>query len=207
MVGTMRGRLVIIVVVVVAALVAMAAVAWQLTLSPVPRRVETAYGEAAVGGPFSLVDHTGRGVNDADFRGKVLVVFFGFASCPDFCPTRLTEVAAALDALGPRAAEVAPLFITIDPERDTPAVIGDFVARIHPALVGLTGSAAAVAAVATAYRVFYARGKAVSGGYLMDHSALLYVMGRDGKFLGVLTTNADADTIAETLRHALGSSG
>ncbi|MBM3518605.1 MAG: SCO family protein, partial [Alphaproteobacteria bacterium] len=186
------------------ALVAVAAVVWQLARPSVQRSAEPAVAEAAIGGPFSLLDHTGRRVSDEDFRGQVLVVFFGYASCPDFCPARLVEIAAAVDALGQRANAVTPLFITIDPERDTPAALSDFVARIHPALVGLTGSAAEIAAVAKAYRVFYARGKEVAGGYLMDHSSVVYVMDRAGKFVDVLTPGADADAIAEKLRHALG---
>ena len=138
-----------------------------------------------IGGPFRLVDQTGREVTDADFRGKLMLVYFGYTYCPDMCPLGLSTITAAMDALPPAAqAEVVPVFITVDPERDTVAVMQDYVQGFSPRLVGLTGSEAAVAEAVRAYRV-YARRSEVEGAdgrYLVDHSTFTYLMGRDGRY-------------------------
>jgi cytochrome oxidase Cu insertion factor (SCO1/SenC/PrrC family) len=154
-----------------------------------------------VGGPFALVDHTGTARTDQDFRGKVLLVYFGFTFCPDVCPTDLQQIGLALDGLGPLAAEVQPLFITLDPKRDTPEHLAEYVPSFHKDILGLTGSATAVRAAADAYKVYY-REVAREGGsdYTIDHSAFLYLMDRDGRFLGFLPPGTSAERIAETLR-------
>ena len=114
-------------------------------------------GKAPVGGPFELTDHTGRRRTDADFRGKLVVLYFGYTSCPDVCPTELQAITLALDKLGAAADAVQPLFITVDPERDTPSRLADFVSSFHPRLVALTGAIAAIRKAALAYRIFFAR--------------------------------------------------
>ncbi|MBV8169894.1 MAG: SCO family protein [Alphaproteobacteria bacterium] len=162
-----------------------------------------------IGGPFALVDQTGARRTDADFRGKILLVYFGFTYCPDVCPTDLQEIAGALDRLGPDAAAVQPLFITLDPERDTPAHLKDYVALFHPRLVGLTGSAAAIKDAARAYRAYYAKvpldGVKQDGDYTVDHSAFIYLMGRDGGYLGFFPPGTPAELIAGTLRPLVGA--
>jgi cytochrome oxidase Cu insertion factor (SCO1/SenC/PrrC family) len=137
---------------------------------------------AAIGGPFSLVDHNGKAVTEKDYAGNYKLVFFGFTSCPDVCPAGLEKMSAALKTLGPKAEEIQPLFITIDPERDTPEVMKEYVAMFHPRLTGLTGSVEQVDAVLAAYKVYAAKAE---GGdpenYLMNHSAYTFLMGPDGQ--------------------------
>ncbi|ABS61637.1 Classical-complement-pathway C3/C5 convertase [Parvibaculum lavamentivorans DS-1] len=142
-------------------------------------------GEARVGGPFTLVDQTGKTVTEADFRGRYMLIYFGFTFCPDVCPTELAIMAAALDALGDDAEKVQPIFITVDPERDTPEVMARYVPLFHPRLIGLTGSPEQIAEVANAYHVFYrkAEDESSSQDYTMDHSSIVFLMGPDGEYL------------------------
>jgi cytochrome oxidase Cu insertion factor (SCO1/SenC/PrrC family) len=158
-------------------------------------------GQALVGGPFTLTDHTGKRVTDQDFRGRFMVVFFGFTFCPDVCPTALQVMAAALDKIGPKAEQITPVLITVDPERDTPEQMAMYVKSFHPRLVGLTGSPDEIAAVAKAYRVYFKRvpDPKSSGGYTMDHSAIIYVMGPDGAFRTHFPYTVDANAMAERL--------
>jgi protein SCO1/2 len=138
-----------------------------------------------VGGSFTLEDGNGKQVADRDFRGSYLLIYFGYTFCPDVCPTTLTEVADALDRLGPKADRLRPIFITVDPKRDTPAVVKQYAAAFSPRLIGLTGSPEQIAQVAKAYRVYYAEHRTGSGpgDYTMDHSSILYLMGPDGQFI------------------------
>jgi protein SCO1 len=140
----------------------------------------------AIGGPFALIAGNGQKLTDHDFRGKWLLMYFGYTHCPDICPTTLAEISETLKLLGPLAAEVQPLFITIDPERDTPEVVATFVNAFDAHIIGLSGAPAQIAAVAKEYRVYYARntGSAADGeSYLMEHTAFVYVIGPDGKYL------------------------
>lgn len=158
-------------------------------------------GQALVGGPFTLTDHTGKRVSDRDFRGKYMLVFFGFTFCPDVCPTALQVAAAALDRLGTKADRVVPLFVTIDPERDTPQQMGQYVQSFSPRLIGLTGSQAEIDKVLKDYRV-YARkvpDPKSSAGYTMDHSAIIYVMGPDGAYRTHFTHATSVDVMVERL--------
>jgi protein SCO1/2 len=158
----------------------------------------------AIGGPFELVDHTGATVTDRTFRGRAMLVFFGFTHCPDVCPTELQVVADVLEKLGPRATQVAPLFVSIDPERDTPAKLADYVALFDPRLVGLTGSDAQIAAVARAFRVYYARVQPPgSSTYLMDHSSFLYLLGPDGGFRALFRHGTPPEDIARAVAATL----
>lgn len=158
-----------------------------------------------LGGSFTLVAHTGETVRDTDFQGKYLLVFFGYTFCPDVCPTSLQEMALTLDALGNEAVMVQPLFITIDPQRDTPEVLAQYVAAFDPRIIGLTGTAEQIAAVAKAYRAYYARSDPTSGGdtYLMDHSAFIYLMGPDGRFLKAMSHREPAAEIVKNIRSYL----
>lgn len=157
-----------------------------------------------VGGPFRMVDHTGRMVTDADFRGRPMLVYFGYANCPDVCPQELAEMIAALKQLGPAGAAVRPVFVTTDPANDTPAHLATYVALFSPDLVGLTGSADQVRAMAAAYRVYYSESHHDEHGMAtMNHSAFLYLMGADGRFRAVLPGGAGVDATARSLSEAL----
>jgi protein SCO1/2 len=162
-------------------------------------------GQALVGGPFSLIDHTGRRVTDKDFSGRTMLVFFGFTFCPDVCPSGLQVMAAALDKLGARAQAVTPIFITVDPERDTPEQLAAYVRSFHPRLVGLTGSPAEIDAAAKAYRVYAKKvpDPKSSAGYTIDHSAIIYVMGPDGAYRTHFSHATNADAMAERLSKVL----
>jgi cytochrome oxidase Cu insertion factor (SCO1/SenC/PrrC family) len=163
-------------------------------------------GKALVGGPFKLTDQHGKTVSDTDFRGKYMLVVFGYTFCPDVCPAELQVVTAALDALGPLAERIQPVFISIDPERDTVSQLALYAGNFHPRLVLLTGSSAEIADVAKAYRVYYAKaeGSANAGrDYLMDHSSIIYLMGPDGQFVRHFTYTTDAAALAEQLKQAI----
>ncbi len=158
-------------------------------------------GGPAVGGPFTLVSGDGHIVTDRDFRGKYLLVYFGYTYCPDVCPTTLNAVAGALDRLGKKADRLQPLFITVDPRRDTPAVIKQYTAAFSPRLEGLTGTASQIAAVAKEYRVYYAEHRTGPGpdDYSMDHSSILYLMGPDGRFIAPIRADETGAEIAADL--------
>lgn len=163
-------------------------------------------GEAEVGGPFTLTDQHGKRVSDSDFRGRFMLVYFGFSYCPAICPTRLQTIANALDLLGDQATKVQPLFITIDPERDTPDVLATYVAQFSPNLIGLTGTPAEIKAVAhEAYKVYYAKveDKDSAGGYTMDHLDLVYLMGPDGKFITFFPPGTLPEQMAARIEQAL----
>jgi protein SCO1/2 len=162
-------------------------------------------GTALVGGPFSLVDHTGRRVTEKDFLGRYMLVFFGFTYCPDVCPTELQVMSAALDELGAEGANIQPVFVSIDPERDRPDVVKQYVENFHPRLVGLTGSPEEIASIAKAYRVYYkkAASSGASENYEMDHSTTIYLMDREGRFRKHFGYTTDARGLAQGLREAM----
>ena len=140
-------------------------------------------GTADVGGPFRLIDQNGKVRGASDFRGRFLLIYFGYSYCPDVCPTTLGVMADAMDKLGVLKDRVVPVFITTDPERDTPAVLKAYLKAFGPEFVGLTGSDKAIAEAAHEYRVYYAKHPLPGGGYSVDHSSALYLMGPDGKFV------------------------
>jgi protein SCO1/2 len=156
-------------------------------------------GEVTVGGPFALTDQNGTLRTNTDYRGKHMLVFFGFTYCPDVCPTTLAVLKAALDKLGGKAERVVPIFITVDPERDTPDVIKPYLAAFGPRFVGLTGSIADVTAAARAYRVYFAKRPQEGGEYTMDHSGIVYLMGPDGAYVTHYSAEQGPDAIAEDL--------
>ncbi|MEA2779388.1 MAG: hypothetical protein QOK29_932 [Rhodospirillaceae bacterium] len=158
-----------------------------------------------IGGPFTLVDGTGRTVTDQTFRGKWLVVFFGYSHCPDACPTVLAEVAEALGDLGPLANRIQPLFVTVDPARDTPAVIRAFTQAIDSRILGLTGSLAQVEAMAQAYHAYYKTGGS-GPDLVIDHIAVLYVMRPDGSFAGTLPSQSEPPVLAGGIKNFITAS-
>jgi len=182
------------------------AAALIVTSSAQGPKVETT-GTALIGGPFTLVDQNGKTVTDRDFRGKYMLIFFGFTHCPDICPAELQVMSAALDALGSKADEVVPVFVTLDPERDTPEAVGTYVKIFGKNFVGLTGSPTAIANAAKAYRVIYSKfeykGKDGNYGYSIDHSALVYLMDKDGQYLTHFTYGTPASKMTETMRSYL----
>lgn len=185
--------------------IAAIALAWGvLWLAPSLTDKTAAVGAIAVGGPFHLTDHTGQPVTEATYRGRLMLVYFGYTFCPDVCPTELQTIASALDLLGPDASRITPVFITVDPERDTVSVLKDYVALFDKRLVGLTGTPAEIAAVTKAYRVYYAKSTPKdSSTYLMDHSSFFYLMGPDGTFRALFRQGMTPDDLAKALRSRL----
>jgi protein SCO1 len=158
---------------------------------------------AAIGGPFQLTDQNGREITDKDLKGRPFLVFFGFTHCPDVCPTTLFEVSEILRALGPDADRARALFVTVDPDRDTPAVMKDYLSSFDPHLVGLTGDPAAVAAVAKAYRVYFKKVPLEPDGYAMDHTAVIYLMDKEGRFVSPFSLKRTPEAAAADLRRYL----
>jgi len=158
-----------------------------------------------VGGPFVLADHAGKPRTDRDFRGMLMLVYFGFTYCPDVCPTDLMAIGQALERLGPDADAVQPVFITLDPERDTAEHLAEYVPLFHPRLLGLTGSLDAIGTAADAYKVYFAKvttGKNADD-YTVDHTAYIYLMDRDGKYLGFFPPGTSAERMVEIIRPRL----
>ena len=138
---------------------------------------------AAIGGPFQLTDQSGQTVTDKNLLGKPTIIFFGFTHCPDVCPTSLFEISEVLRAMGPDAGKVNAYFISVDPERDTTAAMKDYLSSFDPTLKGLTGTPEEIAKVISAYRVYAKKVPLKDGDYTMDHTALIYLMDRNGKFV------------------------
>ena len=163
-------------------------------------------GAISIGGPFALEDGSGKPVTDRDFHGKYMLVYFGYTFCPDVCPTTLNAVADAMDKLGSASSRIQPLFITVDPKRDTPAVVKQYAAAFGPSIEGLTGTAEQIAQVAKEYRVYYAEHRTGPGpgDYSMDHSSVLYLMGPDGAFVAPVRADQSGDEIAANLKKLMG---
>ncbi|WP_087001171.1 SCO family protein [Rhizobium sullae] len=160
---------------------------------------------ATVGGRFSLAAPNGTIVTDKSFRGKWMLVFFGYTFCPDTCPTTLGQIAVALDLLGPEAKRVQPIFITVDPERDTPKVMGEYTEEIDKRIVGLSGTPEQIAAISQAYGVYSEWHRTGPGrdDYLIDHSTYIYIMSPEGKFVRGVSADTPGDAIAAILRHLM----
>ena len=197
----MRGRLVTVILAGFLVGALGGAGALVLTRGASGPNVETS-GKALIGGPFALVDQTGKAVTDRDFRGKYMLVFFGFTHCPDICPAELQVIAATLDELGAKAKDVVPIFITLDPERDTQEAMAAYVKNFGQRFVGLTGSPEAIAAAAKAYRISYSKFQEdkTKEDYSIDHSALVYLMGKDGEYITHFAYGTPAAKMTETLR-------
>ena len=160
-------------------------------------------GREPVGGPFALIDHHGRARSDVDFRGSLLLVYFGFTYCPDVCPTDLMSMGLAVDQLGADGSMVQPLFITVDPERDTASHLAQYVSLFHPRLIGLTGDSDAIRRVADAYKVYYAKIATSTTDYTVDHTAFIYLMGMRGEYLGFFPPDTTPERMAETIKQRL----
>jgi protein SCO1 len=174
-----------------------------LSLHETPRGAARTVLGSAIGGPFRLVDQNGKTFTDADLKGKWSLVYFGYTHCPDACPTALNDISIALDELGPKRAAVQPVFITVDPERDTPAVLKDYVTSFDAPILALSGSADEIARAAKAYRVYYAKHPEAGGDYSMDHSSVIYVMDPEGRFTASFTHESSPEEIAARLKKLL----
>jgi protein SCO1 len=158
---------------------------------------------AAIGGPFNLIDQEGRAVTDQDMKGRPFLVFFGFTHCPDICPTALFEISEIMRRLGPDAERLRALFITVDPERDDPKLLKDYLSSFDPHLSGLTGSPEQIAAVAKSYRVYFKKVPLPDGGYTMDHTAIVYLMDKQGRFVAPFSLKRTTEAAAADLRKYL----
>jgi len=158
---------------------------------------------AAIGGPFQLIDQDGRTVTERDLLGKPSLVFFGFTNCPDVCPTTLFDMSQVLHALGPDADRTRAIFITVDPERDTQSVLKDYLSSFDPHITGLTGELPAITAVAKEYRAYFKKVTIDGGGYTMDHTAITYLMDKDGRFVSPFKLNRATEEAAADLRRHL----
>jgi protein SCO1/2 len=144
-------------------------------------------GGSAIGGPFALTDQNGKTITDKDMKGKPFLVFFGYTHCPDVCPTTLFELSEMMHALGPDAGRTRALFVSIDPDRDTPAAMKDYLSSFDPHLIGATGDAKQIEAAEKAYRVYAKKVPTENGDYSMDHTALVYLMDKQGRFVAPFT--------------------
>ncbi|KAL2500512.1 Protein SCO1-like protein 1 [Forsythia ovata] len=155
-------------------------------------------GKAAIGGPFNLIDHNGKAVTDNNFVGKWNMIYFGFTHCPDICPDELQKLAAAIDRIKEKSGmEVVPVFISVDPERDTVEQVREYVKEFHPKLIGLTGSPDEIKKAARAYRVYYMKTEEEGSDYLVDHSIVMYLMDPNMQFVKFFGKNVDADSLAD----------
>jgi len=179
--------------------------ALQQIQNPIQTQNAQSSGRALIGGTFELVNQNGDTVTHQDFAGKHMLVFFGFTHCPDVCPAKLNSVSVALDQIGPLADKVTPVFITVDPERDTPERMAEYVSNFSAPIVGLTGSPQQIREAAQAYRVYYAKVEMENSasGYLMDHSAFTYLMDQNGEYVTHFSYGDSIDKIGDRLRREL----
>ena len=190
-----------------AAALALGVTAWaEETATPSAAELMDAlmWNRGPIGGPFDLIDQDGQHRTDAQFRGKFLLLYFGYTYCPDICPTDLMAISSAINILGTAGNEVQPIFITVDPERDTVKQLTDYVSSFHPRLIGLTGAARDIRKVALAYKVYYAKIEAEHGEpYAIDHTGFIYLVGRDGKYLGFFPPRTTPERMVEIIRQQL----
>ena len=171
------------------------------SFAPLPRPAEAQIGLPRVGSnlAFALTAPDGIAVTEQTYRGKWLVIYFGYTFCPDVCPTTMMEIAGALKALGSRADAVQAIFITVDPQRDTSDVLNEYLKSFDRRLIGLTGTSAQIAAAAKTFHVFYERNDTGDGGYLYDHSGFIYLVNPDGKFARAISSEGSSQAVADAL--------
>jgi protein SCO1/2 len=174
-----------------------------LALRDNPRGAAGTMLASAIGGSFRLTDQNGKTVTDADLKGKWSLVYFGYTHCPDACPTALNDISIALEELGAKRDAVRPVFITVDPERDTPEALKAYVTSFDAPILALTGTPEQVAQAAKGYRVYYAKHPEAGGDYSMDHSSVIYVMDPQGHFTASFTHESTPEQIAERLKKLL----
>lgn len=163
------------------------------------------WNHGPIGGPFDLIDQNGRRRSDAEFRGKLMVLYFGYTSCPDVCPSDLIAISSAIHLLGPAGNNVQPIFITVDPQRDTVEHLRGYVSTFHPRLIGLTGSEHDIRTLALAYKVYYAKIAAEHGEpYAIYHTGFIYLVDRNGKYLGFFPPGTPPNRMVEIIRQHLG---
>ena len=163
-----------------------------------------ALGEVRIGGSFALTGMHGQPVRDTDFRGRLMLVYMGYSHCPDICPATLDTLGRSLDLLGPDAAKVAMIFISLDPKRDTPQVLRRYMDAFNPRIIALTGTPAAIADATKAYKVFSAKAAVSEGNYLVDHSGFLYLMDRNGKYVTHFDSGVTPEAIVKAVKQELG---
>lgn len=197
-------RFVLIAVTLAGLLILATGVLLALAFRDTPKGVAGSVLGSAIGGPFRLTDQNGKPFTEADLQGKWHLVFFGYTHCPDTCPTTLNELALALDKLGAKKQQVDIVFISVDPERDTPELLKSYVASFDAPIVALTGSPDEVKQATKSFRIYYAKHQPrPDGGYDMDHSAVIYIMDPQGRFTATLTPDASADAMAQRLEKLL----
>ena len=157
-------------------------------------------GKVEVGGPFTLIDQDGNKRSSSDFHGKYQLIYFGYSFCPDVCPTTLGVISQALDKMGVDQNRIVPIFITIDPERDSPSVLKSYMAAFGPRFIGFTGTPAEITSVEKAYRVYAKKTPLAGGGYGMDHSSVIYLMGADGKLVTFYDELISPDQLEKDLK-------
>ncbi|WP_371345162.1 SCO family protein [Ancylobacter sp. IITR112] len=190
------------IVLLLAAFVVGAVVIVASALALLPSGKGPVSNEVSIGGPFQLVDQNGNAVTQESYLGRPTLVFFGFTHCPDICPTALFEMSQLFEALGPDADKATGLFITVDPERDTPAVMKDYLGSFHPSIQGLSGTPEQIAAVTRAYRAYAKKVPTQDGDYTMDHTAIVYLMDKEGRFVAPFNLKQPpADAAAELRRY------
>jgi cytochrome oxidase Cu insertion factor (SCO1/SenC/PrrC family) len=167
---------------------------------------ELMWSRGPIGGPFTLIDQNGRLRSDKEFRGKLMLIYFGYTFCPDICPTDLMTIADALAALGEAGAAVQPIFITLDPQRDTVERLAEYVSSFHPRLIGLTGAPQDIRKLALSYKAYYARKENGPGeDYTIDHTGVTYLVGREGQYLGFVPPQTSPQRLVEVIRAQLGN--
>lgn len=197
----MNKRLVLVVAMAFAIVTLVAFTAFQFSGANTGAKITQIKGNPLIGGPFYLIDHTGKRVTEKDFEGRLMLIFFGYTYCPDVCPTELLVMTTALELLGARADKVTPIFITVDPKRDTAEQLASYISNFHERFVGLTGSHEEIRAAAKAYRIYYAKAKGdgSSDDYLMNHSSIVYLMNAKGKYVTHFSYGTSPEKMAEKI--------
>jgi cytochrome oxidase Cu insertion factor (SCO1/SenC/PrrC family) len=173
---------------------------WYVTgIIPQPGRI-VSEGQAQIGGPYHLEDQNRRQVSNGDFRGRYQLIYFGYSYCPDVCPTTLEAMAQALSELGARGSLIVPIFITVDPVRDTPAALKSYLAAFSPRFVGLTGNQSQISIVEKEFHVYAQKRSLSSGGYAMDHSSEIYLLDHDGRLAAYYSGSISSQKLADDLR-------